>query len=60
MSKPSYAAKAAIEAYTDENCGDEMMPSEVQALAASLRAVALYLSNDCQELISIAYEIEHQ
>ena len=31
---------------------------EREALAAALRAVALYLDNDCQQLLAIAAELE--
>ena len=40
MADLSPAAQAALDAYIDENCGDEPMPSELRALAASLRALA--------------------
>lgn len=60
MSELSPAAQAAIDAYMDETCGDELMPSERRGMAATFLAVALYLENDCQQLLAIATELESQ
>jgi hypothetical protein len=43
----SPAAQAAIDAYLDENCADELMPSERRGVVAAFYAVALYLNHDC-------------
>ena len=56
----SPAAMAAIDAYETENCGEELMPSERRGMAAGFRAVALYLKHDCQQLLSIAAELDSQ
>lgn len=60
MTNLSPAAQAAIEAYEIENCGDELMPSERRGMAAAFLAVALYLKQDCQQLLSIAAELEKE
>lgn len=52
----SPAARAALDAYMDENCGDELMPSERRGMAAAFLAVAL-LENDCQQLLAVAAEL---
>lgn len=58
MTDLSPAAQAVLDAYADENCGDKLMPSEQRCIAAALLAVALYLENDCQQLLAIAAELE--
>ena len=40
MTDLSPAAQSALDAYIDENCGEEPMPSELRALSAALRALA--------------------
>jgi hypothetical protein len=57
MADLSPAAQAALDAYMDENCGDELMPSERRGMAAAFLSVALYLENDCQQLLAIAAEL---
>lgn len=58
MADLSPAAQAALDAYIDENCGDDPMPSEIRSMAAAFRAVALYLSHDCRQLLGVAAELE--
>lgn len=53
-------AESAVEAWLLEAQEDYMMPSEVCALAAALRAAALHLKNDCQQLLQAAAELEAQ
>lgn len=57
MTELSPAAQAALDAYMDENCGDELMASERRGMAAAFLAVALYLKNDCQQLLAVAAEL---
>ncbi len=40
MTTFSPAAQAVLDAYVDENCGDDPMPSEIHGIAAALRAAA--------------------
>jgi hypothetical protein len=54
----SPAAQAAIDACEIENCGDELMPSELRGMAAAFTAAALYLDHDAQQLLAIAAELE--
>lgn len=75
MTTLSPAAQAVIDAYVDENCGDDPMPSEIHGIAAALRAVAdqvvpakLYLYAAAraeaegirEDLLAIAAELEDQ
>ena len=52
------AAMAAIEAFQDELNGEQLSHSELKALASAICAAALYLRNDCLQLIGIAKAIE--
>lgn len=52
-------AESAVEAWLLESQEDDMMPSEVCALAAALRAAALHLKHDCQQLLQAAEYLEH-
>ena len=54
----SPAAQAELDAYIDENCGDEPMPFEIRSMAAAFCAVALHLSHDCRQLLDVAAELE--
>ena len=58
MTDLSPAAQAALDAYIDENCGDDPMRYEICGMAAAFRAVALYLSHDCRQLLDLAAELE--
>lgn len=40
MNDLSPPTRAVLDAWIDENCGDQPMPSEIKGLAAALRALA--------------------
>ena len=52
-------AESAVKAWLFELQEDDMMPSEVCALAAALRAAALHLKHDCWQLLQAAEYLEH-
>jgi hypothetical protein len=52
-------AESAVEAWLLDCQEDEITPSEVCALAAALRAAALHLKHDCQQLLQAAEYLEH-
>lgn len=58
--KEEFAAKAAIEAFEDELDGQPLSHSELRALASAFHAAALYLRDDCLQLIGIAKAIEEE
>ena len=49
-------AEAAWEAFNEDEAG--VFVDYGDKLAAAFRAVALYLDNDCQQLLTIATELE--
>jgi hypothetical protein len=51
-------AESAVEAWLLESQEAELMPSEICALAAALRAAALHLEHDCQQLLEAAEFLE--
>jgi hypothetical protein len=54
----SDAAEAAWEAFNEDEAG--VFVDYGDKLAAAFRAAALYLNNDCQQLLAIATELEGQ
>ena len=52
----SDAAEAAWEAFNEDEAG--VFVDYGDKLAAAFRAAALYLDNDCQQLLTIATELE--
>lgn len=50
------AAEAAWEAFNEDEAG--VFVDYGDKLAAAFRAAALYLDNDCQQLLAIATELE--
>jgi len=59
MKQPlSPAANAVWEAFNDVAERVGVLEDYGDALAAALRAVALYLENDCPQLLAIAAELE--
>ena len=52
------AAMAAIEAFQDELNGEQLGHGEIRALASAFHAAALYLRDDCLQLVGIAKAIE--
>ena len=52
----SAAAEAAWEAFNEDEAG--IFVDYGDKLAAAFRAVALYLDNDCQQLLTIAAKLE--
>ena len=52
----SDAAEAAWEAFNEDEAG--VFVDYGDKLAAAFRAAALYLNNDCQQLLTIAAELE--
>jgi len=54
----SAAAEAAWEAFNEDEAG--VFVDYGDKLAAAFRAAALYLDNDCQQLLAIATELEAQ
>lgn len=55
--QPSAAAEAAWEAFNEDEAG--VFVDYGDKLAAAFRAAALYLDNDCQQLLAIANELEN-
>ena len=55
--QPSAAAEAAWEAFNEDEAG--VFVDYGDKLAAAFRAAALYLDNDCQQLLAIATELEN-
>ena len=60
MADLSPAAQAALDAFDEryELLGPLEDDRQEQCLAASFLAVALYLDNDCQQLLGVATELE--
>ncbi|CAB5223460.1 hypothetical protein UFOVP383_58 [uncultured Caudovirales phage] len=54
----SAAAEAAWEAFNEDEAG--VFVDYGDKLAAAFRAAALYLDNDCQQLLTIATKLEGQ